>query len=148
MTQDTQNKFAAILAAAQAKANIQPSFNEVPVKKVINVIPEIKAIQAEINKPVTVAPPIEKPASIVTEILPDYDFSDMQVNEAGQIEERAKINVIDYSEKAIVLTGETYPIRKDLKALGAIFSYNFKCGAGWMFSKKRFNEVKEQLQLV
>ena len=143
MTQDTQNKFAAILAAAQTKSNIAPAFKEPIITK---VIAEIKAIQAEINKPAPITP-VVLPATITTEILPDYDFSDMQINEAGQIEEKAKINIIDYSEKAIVLTGETFPIRNNLKALGAIFSYNFKCGAGWMFSKKRFNEVKEQLQL-
>lgn len=174
MQQDTKNKFAAILAAAQAKANINPNFTTseeskaqikpiqtepAQTKPIVQPSPIVPAMPVK-PAPVTIPAPVHTP--IKTETLPNFEFPDdtkqivevggnvhLIVNNAGEIEEARhnKIIINDYTEKSIVLTGNTYPIRKQLKSLGAAFSYNFKCGAGWMFSKTRFEQVKDQLQL-
>jgi hypothetical protein len=49
--------------------------------------------------------------------------------------------LIDYSEKAFAVLGDTKPVKDQLKALGGKFNPHLKCGAGWIFSKKKLNEV-------
>ncbi len=54
------------------------------------------------------------------------------------------IKVIDYSEKAFALVGEgTKAIKDELKQLGGRFNFKLKCGAGWIFSKKKQTEVMQ-----
>lgn len=48
----------------------------------------------------------------------------------------SKLQLHDYSERAIALTGDTKPIKDDLKKLGGRYNPRLKCGAGWIFSKK------------
>lgn len=57
----------------------------------------------------------------------------------------SRIQIIDYSEKSFAVIGETKPIKEDLKKLGGNFNYYLSCGAGWIFSKKRLEEVKSYL---
>lgn len=52
-----------------------------------------------------------------------------------------EISIIDYSEKAIAIVGDTKPIKEKLKALGGKFNPHLKCGAGWIFAKKRQSDV-------
>lgn len=59
----------------------------------------------------------------------------------------AGISIVDYSEKAIAIVGETKAIRERLKDLGGKFNSRLTCGAGWIFSKKKENEVKLALGL-
>ena len=47
------------------------------------------------------------------------------------------VKIIDYSEKACAIIGDTKPIKDDLKKLGARFNPKLSCGAGWIISKKR-----------
>lgn len=54
-----------------------------------------------------------------------------------------KVQIIDYSEKAVAVIGETYPIREKLKELGGRFNRNLSCGAGWIFSKKQLPELQK-----
>jgi len=56
-----------------------------------------------------------------------------------------EINIIDYSEKAFAVVGDTKPIKDKLKALGGSFNPRLSCGAGWIFSKKKLNEVTKAL---
>lgn len=51
-------------------------------------------------------------------------------------ESKLQLHVHDYSERAIALTGDTKPIKDDLKKLGGRYNPRLKCGAGWIFSKK------------
>lgn len=57
------------------------------------------------------------------------------------------IEVVDYSEKAIAVFGETKAIKEQLKELGGRFNtslnYNGEKRAGWIFSKKQADKVKE-----
>ena len=49
----------------------------------------------------------------------------------------ADIKIINYSEKAIVVTGNTYEIRDKLKSMGGKFNRFLKCGAGWVFKTEQ-----------
>ena len=52
------------------------------------------------------------------------------------------LQVIDYSEKAIALIGDSRQIKSELKRLGGRFNPRLKCGAGWVFSKTKLSEVE------
>lgn len=57
------------------------------------------------------------------------------------------LEIVDYSEKAIAVFGDTKAIKEQLKELGGRFnpslSYNGEKRAGWIFSKKQADKVKE-----
>lgn len=57
------------------------------------------------------------------------------------------LQVIDYSEKAIAVTGDTRPLADTLKALGGRFNPRLTCGPGWIFSKQKETEVRKALSL-
>lgn len=59
----------------------------------------------------------------------------------------SEINIIDYSEKAFAVIGETKPIADILKNLGGRFNRKLSCGAGWIFSKRSLENVKEALNV-
>jgi len=56
-----------------------------------------------------------------------------------------KIQIVDYSEKAFAVIGDTKPIKDKLKSLGGSFNPRLSCGAGWIFSKKRLEDVTKAL---
>ncbi len=58
------------------------------------------------------------------------------------------IEIIDYSEKAIAVIGETKPIKDQLKELGGRFNFRLSCGAGWIFPKTKREEVIQLLSVV
>ena len=60
----------------------------------------------------------------------------------AKVEYSGKLEIIDYSEKAIALIGDTKPLSDKLKKLGGKFNGKLRCGAGWIFSKKHENEVR------
>lgn len=57
------------------------------------------------------------------------------------------IEVVDYSEKAVAVFGDTKAVKDQLKELGGRFNpslnYNGEKRAGWIFSKKQADKVKE-----
>ena len=52
------------------------------------------------------------------------------------------LQLIDYSEKALAVIGDTKAVKEQLKQLGGRFNPRLSCGAGWIFSKKRESELK------
>jgi hypothetical protein len=64
-----------------------------------------------------------------------------------QVEMAGKLSIEDYSEKSIVLRGDTYHYREVLKGMGGKYNNRLKQGAktGWIFSKKRRGEVSKWL---
>lgn len=56
-----------------------------------------------------------------------------------------EIQVIDYSERAFAVIGDTKPIKEELKALGGKFNARLSCGPGWIFSKKNLEKVQQAL---
>ncbi len=61
--------------------------------------------------------------------------------------EAGKVQIIDYSEKAIAVIGDTKSIKEKLKELGGRFNSHLTCGAGWIFPKTRFEVIKTALQV-
>lgn len=57
------------------------------------------------------------------------------------------IQVIEYSEKAIAVIGDTKPIKDDLKSLGGRFNPRLSCGAGWIFPKTKKDDITNYLNL-
>lgn len=57
------------------------------------------------------------------------------------------IEIVDYSEKAFAVIGETKPIADILKNLGGRFNRKLSCGAGWIFSKRSLDNVMEALNI-
>ena len=57
------------------------------------------------------------------------------------------LKIIDYSEKAIAIVGETRAIKETLKTLGGRFNSHLSCGAGWIFSKAKEATLREALNI-
>lgn len=57
------------------------------------------------------------------------------------------LEIVDYSEKAIAVFGDTKAVKEQLKELGGRFNpslkYNGEKRSGWIFSKKQADKVKE-----
>ncbi|PXV63286.1 hypothetical protein CLV62_1142 [Dysgonomonas alginatilytica] len=62
-----------------------------------------------------------------------------------------QFEIVDYSEKAIALFGDTKEIKDLLKAMGGKFnprlSHNDEKQAGWIFSKTKRDELNTVLNL-
>ena len=59
-----------------------------------------------------------------------------------------QLSVIDYGARSIVVIGNTKPFKVSLKTLGGYFNPRLTCGAGWLFSRKRRNEVEELVKRI
>lgn len=58
----------------------------------------------------------------------------------------ANFEIIDYSEKAVAVVGDTREIKDALKALGGRFNSRLACGAGWIFSKSKRVQIEAVLR--
>ena len=63
------------------------------------------------------------------------------------VENKSDLQIVDYSEKAVAIIGNTRDYVAKLKELGGRFNGNLKCGAGWVFSKKREPELRAVFSL-
>lgn len=59
--------------------------------------------------------------------------------------EGANVRVATYTEKSFCVFGDTYPIRKMLKAANLGYSPKLKCGPGWFGSNKRKEAILQLL---
>lgn len=57
------------------------------------------------------------------------------------------IQLINYSEKAVAIIGDTRAIKDTLKTLGGRFNAHLTCGAGWIFSKSKEATLRNALSL-
>ena len=55
------------------------------------------------------------------------------------------VRVATYSDKSFCVFGDTYPLRKMLKAAKLCYIPGLKCGPGWIGSNKRKDAVLELL---
>ena len=51
------------------------------------------------------------------------------------------VRVATYTEKSFCVFGDTYPLRKALKAAKLCYNPGLKCGPGWLGSNKRKDAV-------
>lgn len=57
------------------------------------------------------------------------------------------LRMVDYSEKAVAVVGDTKSVKDLLKSMGGRFNARLSCGVGWVFSKKKTDELKAALGL-
>jgi len=57
-----------------------------------------------------------------------------------------KITIQDYSEKSIVILGDTKPIKDLLKSNKCKYNPHLKCGPGWLSSKKQIDNITKILK--
>ena len=69
-----------------------------------------------------------------------------KTNKTETIEAKG-LQIIDYSEKAIAVVGDTRAIKDTLKSLGGRFNSHLSCGAGWIFSKTKETTLREALNI-
>ena len=84
-------------------------------------------------------------ASVRRARLMDRDLTVKPEKEATPKQQATKaegLQVVDYSEKAVAVVGDTKPHAEKLKELGGRFNARLKCGAGWIFSKKKEAAVR------
>ena len=55
---------------------------------------------------------------------------------------RPAINIIEYSERSFAVVGDTKAVKDALKKMGGSFNRRLSCGAGWIFSNKKREEVE------
>ncbi len=55
------------------------------------------------------------------------------------------IRIVEYSEKAIAVYGDTRQYAEQFKTIGGYFNARLREGAGWIFSKKRESDVRKLL---
>lgn len=53
--------------------------------------------------------------------------------------------IVDYSEKAVALIGDTKQISGELKRIGGRFNSRLSCGPGWIFSARKRAEIEALL---
>lgn len=78
------------------------------------------------------------------EWLSEEEFNDIKLamrEEQQEAEGKPAINIIDYSDKAFAVVGDTKPIKEDLKKMGGTFNKRLSCGAGWIFPNKKRDAV-------
>lgn len=87
------------------------------------------------------------------EWLYEEDFNDIiqEIKDSAKEDEEeieepsAEFQIIDYSEKAIAVIGNTIKIKDNLKKLGGKFNSRLSCGPGWIFSKRVESKLRELL---
>lgn len=57
------------------------------------------------------------------------------------------LKLIDYSEKAFAVVGDSKPFKDGLKNIGGRWNPRLKCGSGWIFSKKHLVAVAQLLNV-
>lgn len=58
------------------------------------------------------------------------------------------LEIVDYSDKSIVVTGDTKLFKSQLKKMGGKFNSKLRCGSGWVFSKKKREEIEHLVSLI
>ncbi len=71
-----------------------------------------------------------------------------QSQSAAVAVDSAELQIVDYSDKAIILTGDTKPLKDEIKALGGKFGSHFdtskvSSGNGWLFPKTKLAAIQE-----
>lgn len=80
------------------------------------------------------------------EWLSEQDFNDVKLamkEEQQEAEGKPSINIIEYSERAFAVVGDTKAVKDALKKMGGSFNSKLSCGAGWIFSNKKREEVEK-----
>lgn len=80
----------------------------------------------------------------IPEVKPEEKPVETTLKKVGN---ESELQLIDYSEKAVAIIGNTRDYVTKLKELGGRFNGKLKCGPGWIFSKKREPELRTAFSL-
>ena len=58
------------------------------------------------------------------------------------------VTIIEYSDKAVAVIGDTRPIKDTLRSLGGRFNPRLTCGPGWIFPATRRDNVRAALAIA
>lgn len=83
----------------------------------------------------------------VDDDLMDYN-QNTSTSTSSNVVSKVALQIVDYSKKAIVSTGDTKPIKDEIKALGGKFGSYFDkskvpSGIGWLFPKTKLADVEK-----
>lgn len=160
MNQDTKTKFAAILAAAQAKTAQQVSVK--PAQPEVKEYDNLKDIETAaksgevisilnlsnlVNEDKKTAFPFRQPTNF-TALQPELStitFDDLITPEP----KKPAFSIIDYSDKSFAIVTKEKPAEDILNIFRLHGTYNshLKCGKGWIFSKRHLETVKAKLSI-
>jgi hypothetical protein len=123
-------------------ANLKPA-PTAKVKKAKSVAPVVAAVAPVVaSKPKIRA----KAAAVAPVVIPAPEVKIKTKRTAPKVAAVAaaagKITLVDYSERAIAVIGDTKPIKEALKAIGGRWNSHLKCGAGWIFSKSKLPQLQ------
>jgi hypothetical protein len=92
---------------------------------------------------------IEGEQETVNAVIPEpKKEAKKETNKAAKVKKSgAGLQIVDYSEKAFAVVGDTKKIKAKLMILGGKFNPKLSCGAGWIFSKKRMQSVRLALAI-
>ena len=76
-----------------------------------------------------------------------YKKPEPKKSEPAQAIKSEGIQIVNYSEKAIAVIGDTRAMKDTLKAIGGRFNAHLTCGAGWIFSKSKEEAIKAALNI-
>lgn len=76
-----------------------------------------------------------------------YTKPEPKQSEPAQATKAEGIQIVNYSEKAIAVIGDTRTIKETLKAIGGRFNAHLTCGAGWIFSKSKEDAIRAALNI-
>lgn len=76
--------------------------------------------------------------------MSENEFNDIMAAYRDELSERtaAAFQLVDYSEKAVAVIGDTKAIKDELKKLGGRFNPRLSCGAGWIFPKSKLEQLQ------
>jgi hypothetical protein len=97
---------------------------------------------AKIAKPVEV----ESYESYEPETQPVSQSQPSSKNSTLRGNNQNSLIVTEYTEKSVVVTGDTVFHSKNLQKLGGKFNPNLKIGAGWIFSKTRKESIENYIK--
>ena len=76
-----------------------------------------------------------------------YKKPEPKQSEPAKATKAEGIQLVNYSEKAIAVIGDTRAIKDTLKAIGGRFNAHLTCGAGWIFSKSKEDALRAALNI-
>lgn len=77
------------------------------------------------------------------EWLSEQDFNDVKTAMLEEQQESLELSIVDYSDKAFAVIGDTRSVKEQLKKLGGRFNGKLTCGAGWIFPVKMRDAVEK-----
>lgn len=169
MKQETQNKMAELMAkqmeAMKAKtvlksAQVQPLPQPQPEVKQPEPVEEVKPEENKFYLPETeqtielsnttfdmlfssIEPIKSKDSATYCEPM---KYEPLTPEAPKTEEKKAECYIVDYSEKAIAVFGETKAIKEKLMELRGIYQPFLKGGKGWIFPKSKREKVEELLK--